>query len=101
MIIILTSIDDKAKAEHIAQALVEQKLAVCVQISAQGMSVYQWQGKLCKNKEYYLFIKTDEAHQDKVVVWLEANHPYDTPEIISFNAKASAEYQHWIDYSLK
>ena len=96
MIIILTSIDDKAKAEHMAQALVEGKLAACVQISAQGMSVYQWQGKICKDKEYYLSIKTDKAHQADVTAWLEANHPYDTPEIISLNAKASAEYQHWL-----
>ena len=100
MMIILTSVDDKAKAESMAQALVEQKLAACVQISAQGVSVYQWQGKVCSDKEYYLSIKTDEAHQDEVVAWLEANHPYDTPEIISFNVKASAEYQHWLEKSL-
>ena len=100
MMIVLTSLDDIAKAEHIAQTLVEQKLAACVQISAQGTSVYQWQGKLYKDKEYYLSIKTDEAHQDKVIAWLEANHPYDTPEIISFNAKASTEYQHWLQSSL-
>ena len=99
--IILTSVDDKAKAESMAQALVEQKLAACVQISAQGVSVYQWQGKVCRDKEYYLSIKTDEAHQDKVVAWLEANHPYDTPEIISLNAKASAEYQHWLQSELR
>ncbi len=101
MMIILTSVDDKAKAESMAQALVEQKLAACVQISAQGVSVYQWQGKVCRDKEYYLSIKTDEAHQDKVVAWLEANHPYDTPEIISLNAKASAEYQYWLQSELR
>ncbi len=101
MIIILTSIDDKSKAKAIAQALVESKLAACVQISAQGLSVYQWQGKACQEKEYYLSIKTDEAHQDKVVAWLKANHPYDTPEIISLNAKASAEYQHWLQSEIR
>ena len=100
MIIILTSIDDKSKAKAIAQALVEDKLAACVQISAQGTSVYQWQGKVCKDNEYYLSIKTDKAHQADVTTWLEANHPYDTPEIISLNAKASAEYQRWLQNSL-
>ena len=101
MIIILTSIDDKSKAKAIAQALVEAKLAACVQISAQGMSVYQWQGKVCKDKEYYLSIKTDEIHQADVTAWLKANHPYDTPEIISLNAKASAEYQHWLQSEIR
>ena len=101
MVIILTSIDDKNKAKAIAQTLVEQKLAACVQISAQGTSVYQWQGKVCQEKEYYLSIKTDEAHQEDVIAWLEANHPYDTPEIISLNAKASAEYQHWLQSEIR
>ena len=100
MIIILTSVDDKAKAEAMAEALVNEKLAACVQISAAGLSVYQWQGKVCKEEEYYLSIKTDEKHQDKVTEWLEANHPYDTPEIISLNAKASTQYEHWLQSSL-
>ncbi len=101
MIIILTSINDKSKAKAIAQALVEGKLAACVQISAQGTSVYQWQGKVCKDKEYYLSIKTNKAHQADVIAWLEANHPYDTPEIISLHAKASTEYQHWLQSEIR
>jgi len=100
MVIILTSIDDRTKAESMAQALVEQQLAACVQISAQGTSIYQWQGKVCQEKEYYLSIKTDEAHQAGVTAWLEANHPYDTPEIITLNVKASTQYEHWLQNSL-
>ena len=100
MIILLTSVDDKSKAEAMAETLVNEKLAACVQISAKGTSVYQWQGKVCKEAEYYLSIKTDEAHQNQVITWLEANHPYDTPEIISLNAKASTQYTHWLESSL-
>jgi len=100
MIILLTSVDDKSKAEAMAETLVNEKLAACVQISAKGTSVYQWQGKVCKEAEYYLSIKTDEAHQNQVITWLEANHPYDTPEIISLNAKASTQYAHWLESSL-
>ncbi len=92
--------DDKSKAQAIAKALVQAKLAACVQISAQGESVYMWEGKLCEEAEYYLSIKTTAALKDKVVAWLEANHAYDTPEIIVLNAKASTEYQHWLQNSL-
>jgi len=100
MNIILTSIDDKSKAQAIAKALVQSKLAACVQISAQGESVYMWEGKLCQEAEYYLSIKTTAALKDKVVAWLENNHPYDTPEIIVLNAKASTEYQYWLHNNL-
>ncbi len=100
MLIILTSIDDEAKAKDLAQALVKKKLAACVQISAQGTSIYPWQGNICVETEHYISIKTDEAHQQAVITWLEANHPYDTPEIISLDAKASAQYEHWLQSAL-
>ncbi|WP_038248236.1 divalent-cation tolerance protein CutA [Ghiorsea bivora] len=100
MIIVLTSVDDKSKANFIAQSLVQQKLAACVQISAQGTSVYQWQDKICTENEYYISIKTNKIHQDKVITWLETNHPYDIPEIITLNAKASTQYEHWLQNSL-
>jgi len=100
MNIILTSIDDRAKAKHIAKALVQAKLAACVQISAQGESVYMWEDKPCEEAEYYLSIKTTAALKDKAVAWLENNHPYDTPAIIILDAKTSTEYQHWLQNSL-
>ncbi|MDQ7001982.1 MAG: divalent-cation tolerance protein CutA [Ghiorsea sp.] len=99
MNIILTSIDDYAKAKNMAKDLVELKLAACVQISAQGESIYQWQGKLCQDMEYYLSIKTTSTLKAKVFTWLETNHPYDTPEIITFNAKTSEKYDAWLNRS--
>lgn len=96
MNIILTSIDDKAQAKSIAKSLVELKLAACVQISAQGESVYQWEGKLCQDMEYYLSIKTTSVLKAKVFTWLETNHPYHTPEIIRLEGKASEKYKEWM-----
>jgi len=100
MRVVLTSIDDESKAQSMAKALVELKLAACVQISAKGTSIYQWQGKLCTDNEYYLSIKTDKQHVGKTISWLKENHAYDTPEIIILKAKASTEYQHWLQSSL-
>lgn len=92
--------DDEDKAKALAQALVEKQLAVCVQISAQGTSVYQWQGKVNTDKEYFISIKTNESHQQAVITWLESNHPYETPEIISLNAEASQAYNDWLSSCL-
>ena len=98
--IILTSVDTKEHATHIANTLVQLKLAACVQISAAGTSFYIWKGNTCTDKEFYLNIKTDEKHIDAVVTWLENNHPYDTPEIITLNAKGSHDYHSWLSSSL-
>jgi len=101
MIIICTSVDYQNKAEDMARMLVKEKLAACVQISAQGTSFYQWEGKVCQEKEYYLTIKTTINKQDDVVAWLKSNHSYDTPEIIILNAKASHDYHDWLSNSLE
>jgi len=100
MRIVLTSIGDESKSQSMAKALVELKLAACVQISAKGTSIYQWQGKLCTDNEYYLSIKTDKKHVKQVITWLKENHPYDTPEIITLKGKTSQDYQQWLESSL-
>jgi periplasmic divalent cation tolerance protein len=99
--VILTSVDTKERATSMANTLVQLKLAACVQISAVGTSVYEWQGKLSSESELYINIKTTEKNIDDVVQWLEENHPYDTPEIIVLNAKANHDYHDWLSSSLK
>jgi periplasmic divalent cation tolerance protein len=100
VLIILTSVDKQESAQDLAKGLVDKKLAACVQISAAGTSVYAWKDELCTDEEFYLSIKTDEMHRDAVILWLEAHHPYDTPEIITLNAKASSEYHNWLSNAL-
>lgn len=80
----------------IAEQLVEEHLAACVQTSARGQSVYRWQGKIQKEAEHYLTIKTTLSNRQTVVEWLEKNHPYDMPEIICLNAEGSRAYLQWM-----
>lgn len=94
--IILTSVESESDSMAIAEQLVEAGLAACVQISAQGQSVYRWQGEIQKEAEHYLSIKTTEANRQAVMAWLEKNHPYDTPEILCLDAEASRDYLHWM-----
>lgn len=97
---ILTSVDNTEMAQVMAKELVVKKLAACVQISAKGHSVYQWQNDVCMDDEHYLQIKTDKAHCEAVIQWLEENHPYDTPEILTLKTKASRKYTDWLQQSL-
>ena len=56
----LVTIDDPAKAAEIAKALVEKKLAACVNILPEIRSIYQWKGEICDDSERLLLIKTTE-----------------------------------------
>jgi len=94
--VILTSVESEADALRLAKGVVEKGLAACVQISAPGRSIYQWQGKLQSENEHYLSIKTTEEASTSVVVWLEQNHPYETPEILGLNAASSRGYLEWM-----
>lgn len=94
--IILTSVESEADGLKLARDIIERGLAACVQLSASGKSIYQWQGKLQCTNEHYLNIKTTEAASESVIAWLKQHHPYETPEILCLNAEASREYLEWI-----
>lgn len=94
--IILTSVDDRKAAASMADGLIEQGLAACVQISAAGESVYRWQGKIEHESEHYLCIKTSTERAGEAVAWLQSNHPYDEPEIVRLDGEASPGYLAWL-----
>jgi periplasmic divalent cation tolerance protein len=94
--IILTSVETETAGLKLAKGVVEEGLAACVQISAPGKSIYQWQGKLQCTNEYYLNIKTTEEASASVIAWLKQHHPYETPEILCLNAESSRAYLKWM-----
>jgi len=94
--IILTSVECEVDASKLAKSLVNEGLAACVQISAPGKSLYQWQGKLQCEDEYYLSIKITDAASEPVIAWLKQNHPYEVPEILRLSAESSREYLEWM-----
>ena len=95
IISILTSIESAEQAEYITRALLQKRLAACVQQTV-GLSTYHWHGNIETSEEYYLHIKTCTTLQAELVAWLEENHPYDTPEIIILEAQASKDYHAWL-----
>jgi periplasmic divalent cation tolerance protein len=99
--LLLTSIDDSQAAEALARALVEQRLAACVQVSAAGNSVYRWQDGIETDAEHYLQIKTTPQQSESVVAWLHEHHPYDVPEIIRLDGTAADAYGAWLNESCR
>jgi periplasmic divalent cation tolerance protein len=99
---ITTTTETKEEAQKIAQYLVEQKLAACVQISGPIESTYRWKGKVETAEEWLCLIKTRENLFDKVETAIKKLHSYETPEIIAVPiVKGSKEYLHWIDNETK
>ena len=80
---VFTTTERKADAEIIAKALVEKRLAGCVQIIGPIESTYWWEGNIEKTREWICFIKSKRALFDKLEKAVKGLHPYKTPEIIA------------------
>lgn len=96
-IIVLTTAGSREEAERIAQALVDRRLAACVNISAPMRSVYRWKGAVESAEEFVLLIKTAAASFDRVRDAIKELHSYELPECIALPIEGgSAEYLAWI-----
>ncbi|WP_338591661.1 divalent-cation tolerance protein CutA [Shewanella khirikhana] len=96
-ILIMTSCPSREVGLEIANHLVTGKLAACVQLGSPITSVYPWQGKVCEDKEYPLFIKTKQALYAEVEAQILTQHPYELPEIIALPiTQGLPGYLNWI-----
>jgi len=99
---IVTTVETAAEAERIATALLEQRLAACVQIVGPITSHYWWQGKREQATEYQCLIKSRQDLFAAVEAAIVAVHPYQTPEIIATPVVAGgAGYLAWLDAELR
>lgn len=74
------------ESEALARALVEERLAACVNILPGVRSIYRWEGAVCDEVEDTLLIKTSAAHYEAMKTHLQALHSYSVPEIIALDA---------------
>lgn len=82
----------------VARALLDRKLAACVNILPPMTSLYGWQGELCVDEEVLLIIKTTTRAIKELTAVVQDLHPYDVPEIIALPVAAgSEEYLGWVD----
>jgi len=101
ILLVLTNMPDDASAKTLAQTLIEQKLAACVNLLSPCQSVYTWQGKVEHTEEVPLMIKTDQAHYDALEAAVIKAHPYELPEIISINVNGGLpRYLQWVSEQL-
>ena len=95
--VIHCSCPDAASAERIAVALVEGRLAACVQQLPGMRSTYRWQGRVEHAEEVLLLIKTAEDRLEDVCASVRALHPYELPELLAVEASAGLPaYLDWV-----
>lgn len=92
---ITTTVDSEAVARELAGALVKARLAACVQVDAVVASYYHWE-ELEHAPEWRLTIKTAPARLDEVLSFLEAEHPYELPQLTWQCLHASPAYGAWV-----
>jgi periplasmic divalent cation tolerance protein len=101
-VIVLCTTDSQELAEAIASALVEACEAACVSIVPGIRSVYRWEGKVCKETEFLMLIKTTADKFEEVRCRIRRMHSYQVPEIIAASIVAGdTDYLQWLHASVK
>lgn len=96
-LLVLTHLPDAASAEALAEALIEARLAACVNILEPCRSVYRWKDTVERATEIPLFIKTTNDRYPALEAAIRAAHPYELPEIIALPVSAGLPaYLAWV-----
>jgi periplasmic divalent cation tolerance protein len=95
--IVFCTCPDTASAERIADALVGERLAACVNLLPAVTSVYRWQGQVERASEIQLLIKTTADRLEALGTRVAELHPYELPELIAVEARAGLPaYLDWV-----
>lgn len=99
---VMTTVEQRSDAERIARALVEKRLAACVQVAGPITSYFHWEGRLDSAEEYLCFIKSRVDLFPELEAVIGEMHPYEVPEIIATPVtRGGTDYANWLAAELK
>jgi len=97
LIIVLVTCSSEEEAVKISKALVEDRLAACVNLISPVRSIYRWEGKIWDEREWLLMIKTRKERFKEIKTKVKALHSYSVPEIIALPIiEGSSSYLGWL-----
>jgi len=96
-IVVVTTVGTEEQAYLIAREIVARRQAACVNVVPGIRSIYRWKGKICKDGELLLIVKTLESELSGVQDTIRELHSYELPEILSFNVShGEPRFLEWI-----
>jgi periplasmic divalent cation tolerance protein len=102
VVLVLTAVPDDVRAEAIARALVEERLAACVNLHSPMTSFYRWKGSVESDGERQLVIKTTADRVNAIQARVAELHPYELPEFLILAADGgSPAYLEWVGESVR
>ena len=100
-VMVLVAAGNKQEAENIVQHLLKERLIACANITGPVFSLFHWSGKIEKDEEYLVFMKSRKDLFEKLTKTVKALHSYEVPEIIALPiVKGSETYLGWLDSCL-
>src|SRR3954451_14136025 len=100
--IVFVTASTKEEADRIADALIRNRLAACVQVLPGMESVFWWKDEIQRENEHLLLIKSAARCFDELEKTVRESHSYDTPEIVSIDLSAiSKPYRDWLSTNLR
>lgn len=93
-----TTVETHEHARKLAEGLIREKLAACVQMDASITSWFSWQNELTSEQEIRLLVKFPARNTEAIEAWLNEHHPYDTPQWLAIRAEfVGKEYGAWLN----
>lgn len=101
VIVVVTTVESEEQADRIARELLRRRQAACVNVVPGLRSLYRWQGKVCRDAELLLLIKTLDQEFDGVAATLRELHSYELPEILAIPVgRGEPRFLDWIKASV-
>lgn len=94
--LMLTTVPDTEIAQRLTTQVLAARLAACVSQQGPLRSSYHWQGQVESADEIQLLFKTSVVRALELEQFIQRHHPYDTPEILSWQVTASTAYGQWV-----
>jgi periplasmic divalent cation tolerance protein len=96
-LIVFVTAPGEDEAARIADSLVSERLAACVNIVGGIVSIYRWEGEVARDKEVLLIIKTTNERYAELERRIKELHTYTTPEVIAYRIERGSEaYLKWL-----
>jgi len=98
LVVAIVTTNNRKEAESLAQKMIKEKLAACINIINNIRSIYEWEGEIHDEQEHLLLIKTTKKNVEALKKFIEEKHSFEVPELVVFEAAdVLSDYLQWVE----